>query len=483
VIDTLPIKGGMSKTLAASSVSLALLVILAFCETQAAAASPGDLLYVCNGNNVTVLNATDLSGVRAMSFGSDVTPGYIALSPDGTTAYISVADDRLMVVDIARATITRIITMAAPADMPGAIGSGITVSPDGKRIYVTDNQAGLVRVINTSSYRVIANISVGSYPIGLTLSPDGRFAYVANSGSGTVSVIDMSKSAVIGNIAGGNGTFDVRLSPDGSRLYVSNWYGGDIRVYDACNGSEKDKIQVNPWIDPEQGGINNIRLSPDGKTLYVANACDGTIVLINTNTKTIYKTIPVGGYPREMELSPDGSRLYVSLINDHKVCMISLPAGNVTYQDLSPVTPLGLAYHSSVMLPTPTPAPANGTVTVTPMPAPSFAPTATPTPEPAGIAVTPAPTSTPRPPLYYLPGKTATIKPAQPAVSNPEVTARPYFTGWAAPDLKISGDNLVLIGIGSLVLFLIVIGVIGYVSVRINMRGPGEDEDEYEDED
>jgi YVTN family beta-propeller protein len=479
VIETLPIKVGRSslhKTLAVSLVSLALLVILTFCGTQAEAANPGDLLYVCNGNNVTVLNATDLSGVRAMPFGSDVAPSYIALSPDDTTAYIiSVADDRLLVVDIASATITHIITMAAPAGMADAIGSGITVSPDGKRIYVTDNQAGLVRVINTSYYTVIANISVGSYPIGLTLSPDGRYAYVANSGSGTVSVIDTSRSAVIGYVTGGNGTFDVQLSPDGSRLYVSNWYGGDVRVYNALNGSEKDKIQVNPWISPDQGGINNIRLSPDGKTLYVANAYDGTIELINTNTETIYKTIPVGGYPREMELSPDGSQLYVSLINDHKVCMISLPEGNVTYQDLSPVTPSGLAYYSAVMLPTPAPTPANGTTNVTPMPAPSFAPTATPAPEPAGT-VTPAPT--PRSPLYYLPDKTATIKPTQPAVSNPEASSKPYFTGWTAPGLNISGDNLAIIGVVGLVLVLVVIGVIGYFSVRRSMRGPEEDEDE-----
>jgi YVTN family beta-propeller protein len=284
---------------------------------------------------------------------------------------------------------------------------------------------------------------------------------------------------VIGNVGGGNGTFDVRISPDGSLMYVSDWYGGNVKVYDAYSGTEKESIQVNPWISPEQGGINNIRLSPDGKTLYVANAYDGTIALINTNTQTIYKTIQVGGYPREMELSPNGSELYVSMINDHKVCMISLPAGNVTYQDFSPVTPLGLAYYSTVR-PTPTPTPVNNsTVTVTPAPTPSFTPTATPTPEPTGI-VTVAPT--PKPPLYYMPGKTATIKPTPPPLSSGDPSTKPYFTGWQAPALNISGDNLVLIGIVGLVVFLVVLGIVAYISVR-RVRGPGEDEDEYEDED
>jgi YVTN family beta-propeller protein len=482
VIDTLPIKGGRSslhKALAISLILSVVLIILALGTTPAKAANSGDLLYVCNGNNVTVLYATNLTVERIMSFGNDVVPGYIALSPGGTTAYIiSVADNRLLVVDIASSTITHITTMASPPGKPPAVGSGITVSSDGKRIYVTDNQAGLVRVINAVNYTVVANISVGSYPIGLTISPDDRYAYVANSGSGTISVIDTFKNMVIGNYSGGNGTFDVQLSPDGRWLYVSNWYGGDVRVCDAFTGVQNNNsIQVNPWIDTGRGGINNMRVSPDGKTLYVANAYDNTIVLINTVTQRIDKTIPVGQYPREMELGSNGTQLIVSLIGDQKVCAISLPAGNVTYRDMSPATPLGIAYYSSAILPTPRPL---ANVTATPAPTPTFAPTATPTPAPTGTA-TEVPTITPQPPLYYM-GTKVTPKPtpAPAGTVAPESSSRPYFTGWQSPVLNISSDNLVLLAVTGLIVFLLVIGIIGYIGVRRNLRNP-DDEDEDEE--
>jgi hypothetical protein len=81
-----------------------------------------------------------------------------------------------------------------------------------------------------------------------------------------------------------------------------------------------------------------------------------------------------------------------------------------------------------------------------------------------------------------MPGKTATIKPT-PRVDSPEVTTKPYFTtGWTVPQLNISSEQIVMIGIAGLMI-LLVLGVIAYISVGRKMRDPGEDEDEYEDDD
>jgi YVTN family beta-propeller protein len=477
VIVTLPIKGGRSslhKTLAVSLIISAMLIFLAVWTAQGTVAQTGDQLYVCNGNNVTVFNGTDLAGVRTIALGSNVVPGYIALSPDGTKAYIiNAVGNQMLVVDTVSDATVHTIALAAPGDKNHSASSAIAVSPDGKRIYVSDFGAGVLRVIDASSYLIIANVSVGVAPIGLTLSTDGRFAYVANSGSGTVSVIDTSSSTVIGTATGGNGTFDVQLSPDGRRLYTSNWYGGDVGIYDAFNGTEIDKVQVNPWIGAGQSGIGNMRVSPDGKTIYVANAYDNTIVLINPDTRTIYKTIPVGQYPREVALSMNGSKLFVSMINDQAICSISLPSGNVTYRSLAPATPIGLALYSTSVLPTPVPV-TIGTVTGTPVPTPSYAPTpvSTATPQPL------FPPGTVFYPVTATPGPTM----APTVTETPEPTEKSYMPGWQAPDLgiNISGDNAVILTIGGLALFLGVLGVIAYLSVRRKMRGPGNDD---EDED
>jgi YVTN family beta-propeller protein len=282
---------------------------------------------------------------------------------------------------------------------------------------------------------------------------------------------------VVGKITGGNGTFSVRLSPDGRQLYASNWYGGDVMVCDALNGSVLSRIQVNRWIANSERSISNLIVSPDGKTVYVANAFDNTVVLINPNASAIYKTIAVGKYPREMVLSPDGSQLFVSLIDDFSMCSISLPSGNITYQNMYPITPLGWAY-SGRDSPLPTPAPAaNATVT----PAPTYAPPLTVTPAPMGQQPTPTVVPTVAPTPIYRPNPIV-YKPYVAPTIGPETSSRPYFTGWIVPEINITREQMILGGF-ILVALIGILGVIGYLSVMRQMRLPEEEGDEYEDED
>jgi hypothetical protein len=72
--------------------------------------------------------------------------------------------------------------------------------------------------------------------------------------------------------------------------------------------------------------------------------------------------------------------------------------------------------------------------------------------------------------------------PVPAGTTGADVGTKPYFMGWQAPSLGISGDNLILLGVVGLVVFLLVIGLIGYIGVRRRLQGP-DDEDEYEDED
>jgi YVTN family beta-propeller protein len=66
----------------------------------------------------------------------------------------------------------------------------VSVTPDGRHIYVTNGGSDSVSVIDTATNRVTATILAGSRPFGVALTPDGRHAYVTNYGSSSVSVID-----------------------------------------------------------------------------------------------------------------------------------------------------------------------------------------------------------------------------------------------------------------------------------------------------
>ena len=72
---------------------------------------------------------------------------------------------------------------------------GVAITPDGTRAYVTINfPNNFVSVIDTATNTVVATIPVGAGPIGVAITPDGTRAYVTNDGSDTVSVIDTTTS-------------------------------------------------------------------------------------------------------------------------------------------------------------------------------------------------------------------------------------------------------------------------------------------------
>jgi YVTN family beta-propeller protein len=54
---------------------------------------------------------------------------------------------------------------------------------------------------------VVATVAVGSYPVGVSVSPDGSRVYVANGGSNNVSVINTSTNTVVATVAVGSYPF------------------------------------------------------------------------------------------------------------------------------------------------------------------------------------------------------------------------------------------------------------------------------------
>jgi YVTN family beta-propeller protein len=66
----------------------------------------------------------------------------------------------------------------------------VAVSPDGTRAYVTNYLSGTVSVIGTATNQVIATIHGLCNPYGVAVSPDGTHIYVTNAmDRGTVAVI------------------------------------------------------------------------------------------------------------------------------------------------------------------------------------------------------------------------------------------------------------------------------------------------------
>ena len=73
-------------------------------------------------------------------------------------------------------------TMATPG--------GIALSPDGSTLYVTSDAIDRLHIVTLSNGSVVS-VPVGDSPVGVATDPDGR-VYVGNAGAGTVTVFDSS---------------------------------------------------------------------------------------------------------------------------------------------------------------------------------------------------------------------------------------------------------------------------------------------------
>jgi len=99
------------------------------------------------------------------------------------------------------------VELRAPYACSTDSAGGITIAPDGHTGYVacgSDNRTGEVDVIDLGTTAITGQIPVGRRPTGVAVSADGTKVYVTNANDDTVSVIDRATNTVVQVIAVGN---------------------------------------------------------------------------------------------------------------------------------------------------------------------------------------------------------------------------------------------------------------------------------------
>jgi YVTN family beta-propeller protein len=162
------------------------------------------------------------------------------------------------------------VVLAAPVSAIAAkfatptYSSPITMSADGRLIWVVNPGGDNVVVIGAKSNKVLKRIKVGDEPQGVAVDPNNRYAYVANAAAGTVTVIRIKNpkpsrfNASVARDLGKKGKFvtgaepwNIVASPDGRRIYVANSSQDSISVIDATRktkGKKRKKRLVSPRL-------------------------------------------------------------------------------------------------------------------------------------------------------------------------------------------------------------------------------------------
>lgn len=222
--------------------------------------------------------------------------------------------------------------------------SDVAVSPDGKRLLVTNYGSDNVSVIDVDSCRVVETVDGLAEPFAIAHDGADR-AYVSTVSPAydAIQVIDLATNSVVASHRVALSVSDLAVSADGAHVYISRngARGADVAALDVATG----RIQVVDIATAAGTTTESLQVSPDGSRLYVGvnGPAGGQVVVIDTglnyeepagrarwrrkSTKgtkssaksarqpaspSVIATIEIGLPVRDVAIGPKGALVYVA---------------------------------------------------------------------------------------------------------------------------------------------------------------------------
>jgi YVTN family beta-propeller protein len=244
-------------------------------------------------DGVAVMDAATLKLVRVLKAGSD--PEQFDLTRDGRRLFITNEDAGTV-------SVLDLVTGALEATIPvGREPEGVRVSPDGRWVLVTSEGDSTVSVIDARLLRVVETVRVGQRPRDLAYLPDSTGAYVTGEADATIYRIAVPRGAPakqLLQLRREDRPMGVILDAARDRLYVSTGHGGGVAVIELRGNPSLLKqvpVGARPW---------GIGLSGDGQYLYTANGPSNDVSVVDMQTLAVIRKIPVGRGPWGVVLGP-----------------------------------------------------------------------------------------------------------------------------------------------------------------------------------
>lgn len=201
----------------------------------------------------------------------------------------------------------------------------VVLTPDNKKALITAQTEGSIYIYDAQTYQLIKKISThtGDEPHGLRVTPDGKEAYIATLKGNSVGILNLTTLNLAYHELRGAGV-QTAVTQDRATIFISLYDTKQIAFFDR----EKNNWGVIPLPEGAKGPIQ-IYPTMDSKYLYVADQGyyfgqpqGNNVFVLNTATKKVEKTIPVGAAPHGIVIAPDDQKIYVSNIVSNDVSII-----------------------------------------------------------------------------------------------------------------------------------------------------------------
>jgi Tol biopolymer transport system component len=273
------------------------------------ASTNGVVVYRTLGGGLPRLTWFDRQGRLLGTAGDAGLYDTISLSPDGTRAIVSRADDptnptleTLWLVDFSRGTSTRFTFGSRPATLG-------TWSPDGGRIIFGSNQGGKYDLYQklasgVTGEEILLKSGEDKWPIGV--SRDGRFLLYQSSVRGErrgdlwVLPLEGDRKPFPFQRAAFNSD-DGQFSPDGHLIAYESDESGRSEIYVRTfspPASETAADTGGKWLISTAGGAEP-RWRGDGKELYYVSA-DGMLMAVDISESPVFRA----GVPKALFQAP-----------------------------------------------------------------------------------------------------------------------------------------------------------------------------------
>ncbi len=292
-------------------------------------------LYVSGGNDNLILiydvTKSTLQKTDSIVLGKPwpvrISPTGLALDDESGKLFVATKEDSaLYITDLATKLSTRVAL--------GHEAYACLLSPDRKTLYVSLWGGDKVAVVDPVKQEVISTIVVGSHPNDMTVTKDGKYLFVAQANDNSVSVIDTEKrkvvevfsSALYPDSPAGSTPNAVALSENEELLYIANADNNCLAVFDVSDPGQSTSLGFIPtdwyptsvkvfknkiWVTNGKG--SNSKPNPQGPNPYarsseeqfIGSLFKGTLSIIpepSEQVQEIYSTAALKNSPYNKEI-------------------------------------------------------------------------------------------------------------------------------------------------------------------------------------
>jgi YVTN family beta-propeller protein len=229
------------------------------------------------GRHVVLIDIVDAKIVARIDLGPNSRPHSVRFHPDGQHAVATMQDsDQIALIDL---TSLRVV---ATYPTGGREGHMVRLSPDGSRAYVTSRGAqGTLSVVFLDEDRPPVVIDTGPGAEGISVTPDGREVWVANRQEESISVIDTAALKVVAEIPSRPYAGRVEIGHNGLAVAPNGGGGGEpvpqfLRLFDVARHAVVDEVALH-----DVPGDGNFGVLVLGDAALVADPDDRSIRIFN----------------------------------------------------------------------------------------------------------------------------------------------------------------------------------------------------------